>query len=71
MHEEARGSGEQISLNQQLEELTAKLREMVPAERLATVESAVAKLQGSGMAERALKPGDTAPVFELPDGDGM
>lgn len=71
MHEKARGSGEPISLNQQLDELTAKLREMVPAERLATVESAVAELQSSGMTERTLKRGDVAPAFELPDGDGM
>ncbi|HMF91178.1 MAG TPA: peroxiredoxin-like family protein [Candidatus Angelobacter sp.] len=60
-----------MPLAQQLEELTAKLRSMVPAERLATIDRAVEELKASGLAERALKAGDRAPSFELPDGDGM
>ena len=60
-----------MSLGQQLEELTAKLRALVPAERLATIDRAVANLQSSRLAEGALKSGDRAPGFELPDGDGM
>lgn len=43
---------------------------MVPAERLATVDRAVEDLRHSGIAEHALKQGDKAPAFELPDGDG-
>jgi peroxiredoxin len=60
-----------MPLAQQLEELTSKLRSMVPAERLATIDRAVEELKASSLAERALKAGDRAPGFELPDGDGM
>jgi peroxiredoxin len=59
-----------LSLAQQLEELTAKLRSMVPAERLVTIDRAVAELSTSGFAEHALKVGDKSPDFALPDGDG-
>jgi peroxiredoxin len=44
---------------------------MVPAERLAVVDLAAEELIHSGLANRALKAGDHAPAFELPDGDGM
>ncbi|MGZ4841581.1 MAG: peroxiredoxin-like family protein, partial [Candidatus Angelobacter sp.] len=47
------------------------LHAMVPAERLVRVDRAAEELVRSGLAERALKAGDRAPVFELPDGDGM
>ena len=60
-----------MALNDQLDALTAKLRAMVPAERLAVVNCAAEQLSHSGLAERALKIGDNAPTFELPDGDGM
>jgi peroxiredoxin len=60
-----------LSLAQQLDSLTAKLRAMVPAERLAVVDLAAEELVHSGLANRALKAGDHAPAFELPDGDGM
>src|SRR6266849_5721012 len=60
-----------VTLQQQLDELTNKLRSLVPAERLATVDRAAEELKKSGMAERALKAGDHAPLFELPDGDGL
>jgi peroxiredoxin len=60
-----------MSLNAQLDALTAKLRAMVPAERLAVVDHAAEELVQSGLAERSLKIGDPAPAFELPDGDGM
>jgi hypothetical protein len=60
-----------MSLNAQLDALTAKLRAMVPAERLAVVDHAAEELVRSGLAERLLKIGDPAPAFELPDGDGM
>ena len=60
-----------MSLNDQLDALTAKLRAMVPAERLALVDLAAEELIHSGLAGRALKAGDHAPSFELPDGDGM
>jgi peroxiredoxin len=60
-----------MSLNAQLDSLTAKLRAMVPADRLAVVDHAAEGLVQSGLADRAIKAGDQAPVFELPDGDGM
>jgi len=60
-----------MSLQEQLDELTAKLRGLVPAERLATIDRAIAELRASHLAERALKSGDKAPGFALPDGDGM
>jgi peroxiredoxin len=44
---------------------------MVPAERLAVVDLAAEELIHAGLANRALKAGDLAPNFELPDGDGM
>ena len=59
-----------MSLQEQLEELTAKLRSLVPAERLATIDRAVADLKASGLAQHALKVGDKAPDFTLPDSDG-
>jgi peroxiredoxin len=58
-------------LNQQLDELTAKLRAMVPADRLVTVDRAAENLVRSGIEQHAFKIGDIAPRFELPDGDGM
>jgi peroxiredoxin len=60
-----------MSLAQQLEELTTKLRSMVPAERLATIDRAAEQLHASGLAARALQAGEKAPSFELPDGEGM
>ena len=60
-----------MSLNAQLDSLTAKLRAMVPAERLAVVDRFAEDLAKSGLAGRALKAGDQAPAFELADGDGM
>jgi len=60
-----------MPLAPQLEELTAKLRSMVPAERLTTIDRAVEELKACGLADRALKAGDQAPSFELPDGDGL
>lgn len=60
-----------MSLQEQLDELTVKLRGFVPAERLAIIDRAVEELKRSAIADRALKEDDNAPSFELPDGDGM
>lgn len=60
-----------MSLQEQLDELTTKLRGLVPAERLAIIDRAVEELHASQIAQRALKSGDKAPGFALPDGDGM
>jgi len=59
-----------LSLQQQLEQLTFKLRTLVPADRLAIVDGAIEQLKNSGIASRALKAGEKAPPFELQDGDG-
>ena len=58
-------------MSAQLDALTTQLRSLVPAERLTTVDRAAEELARSRLAERALKTGDQAPAFELPDGDGM
>ncbi|HEY6967672.1 MAG TPA: peroxiredoxin-like family protein [Candidatus Angelobacter sp.] len=60
----------QLSLQEQLEELTSKLGALVPAQRLAVIDRAIAELKNSAIAASALKEGDRAPAFELPDGDG-
>lgn len=59
-----------MPLQEQLESITAKLKALVPAERLAIIERSIQQLKDSGIAS-ALKPGDPAPQFELPDGDGQ
>jgi peroxiredoxin len=58
-----------LSLQSQLDELTSKLQSLVPAERLAVVDRAIAELKDSRA--NALPPGGHAPSFELPDGDGL
>ncbi len=60
-----------MKLNQQLDDLTTKLRSLVPAQRLATIDHAAEELIQSRLADCALKAGGRAPAFELPDGDGM
>jgi peroxiredoxin len=60
-----------MGLQQQLDELTAKLQAMVPAERLAAVQSAMDEIRASGAGAHAFQTGDPAPMFELPDGDDM
>jgi peroxiredoxin len=60
-----------MSLQQQLEELTTKLHALVPAERLAMIDQEISSLDRSWISQRALKAGNTAPEFELYDGDGM
>jgi peroxiredoxin len=59
-----------MSLEKQLEELTAKLRSLVPAERLATIERAVEEMKAFRGAARALQAESQAPSFALPDGEG-
>jgi peroxiredoxin len=60
-----------LTLNDQLDSLTAKLRAMVPADRLLLVDRFAEDLIKSGLAGHTLKASDQAPSFELPDGDGM
>jgi peroxiredoxin len=59
-----------MSLQAQLDELTARVEELLPAEKRAANERAIEELRGSGIAERALGVGGKAPEFELADGTG-
>jgi peroxiredoxin len=54
-------------LQDQLDEITANTRKLVQAERLAVGERAVGELFASGIEERILPVGATAPEFELRD----
>ena len=56
-----------VSLQDQLDEITANTRKLVQAERLAVGERAVGELFASGIEERILPVGATAPEFELRD----
>ena len=46
------------------------MQSLVPRDRLAIIDHAIEELKNSDCAAGALKPGDRAPQFELPDGDG-
>ena len=58
------------TLQDQLDEITAKTRELVPAERLAVSERAVEELFATSIDERILPVGALAPEFELYDATG-
>jgi peroxiredoxin len=54
-------------LQPQLDAITKRTRELVQPERLATTEQSVIELQSSRVSDRALRQGDRAPQFALPD----
>jgi len=56
-----------VSLQEQLDAITARTRTLVPAERLAISERAAEDLFASGIEERVLQPGAQAPEFTLED----
>ncbi|HZP03637.1 MAG TPA: peroxiredoxin-like family protein [Terracidiphilus sp.] len=58
------------NLQDQLDEITANTRRLVQAERLAVGERAVEELFASGIEERILPVGATAPEFALKDAAG-
>jgi peroxiredoxin len=58
------------TLQDRLDEITARTRELVQAERLAAGERAVEELFASGIEERILPVGSLAPEFELHDSHG-
>jgi peroxiredoxin len=58
------------TLQDQLDEITARTRELVQAERLQVGEHAVADLFASGIEEKILPVGATAPEFALSDARG-
>jgi peroxiredoxin len=59
-----------LSLQDQLDEITANTRKLVQAERLAVGERAVEELFGTGIEERILPVEAVAPEFELRDSAG-
>ncbi|MGA7829556.1 MAG: peroxiredoxin-like family protein [Terracidiphilus sp.] len=58
------------TLQDQLDEITAKTRELVPAARLAISERSVEELFATGIEERILPVGSLAPEFALRDATG-
>ncbi len=58
------------ALQDQLDEITANTRHLVQPERMAVSERAVADLFASGIEEKILPVGATAPEFTLPDASG-
>ena len=58
------------ALQDQLDEITSNTRNLVQPERMAVSERAVADLFASGIEERILPVGATAPEFILPDATG-
>jgi len=54
-------------LQDHLDAITARTRSLVPPDRLAVSEHAIAELLGSGIEDRALSAGAPAPLFSLQD----
>ena len=59
-----------MTLQDKLDDITAQTRNLVQPERLELSERAIAELFASGIEDKLLKPGDTAPAFALPDASG-
>src|SRR5260221_329939 len=59
-----------MSLQDQLDEITANTRHLVQAERLAVGERAVEELFATGIEDRILPAGAMAPTFTLRDSSG-
>jgi peroxiredoxin len=60
-----------MGLQARLDAYKAEFEKQAPAEVLAVMRRVTADLVAGGQAERALKAGDTAPAFALPDPDGV
>ena len=59
-----------MSLQAQLEDITRRVQNLVPPEKLNATEHAIADLAASGIAQRALAQGSKAPPFQLADAYG-
>lgn len=59
-----------MSLRETLAAIAAGAKTRLPPEALATMAAGTAALRASGQAERALKAGQPAPAFSLPDDEG-
>ena len=60
-----------MSLQEKLDELRQAAAERIPAELREVMHRAVEDLRASGIADRILKAGETAPAFELVDTTGQ
>src|SRR5512140_4045093 len=58
------------TLAERLEAISRQVNELIGADKMEPPRRAVQELIDSGAAGRALKQGDKAPNFELPDGHG-
>jgi peroxiredoxin len=58
------------TLQAELDAITAQRRRLVQPERLARIDSEYEKLREQGMGAKALRAGDVAPEFTLPDAAG-
>ena len=59
-----------MNLATELKAVTESVRQQAPAEVMAAMETATAKLAASGLGNKALKRGSHMPDFELPDATG-
>ena len=59
-----------MSLQEQLNAIKAKGAANMPPEVMATMKQAFEELHNSGVLDKPLKVGDTAPAFALPNGAG-
>ncbi len=57
-------------LRKELEEFRAKSSKSAPPERIKIYEQGIEEVRKSGATDKALKVGDRAPDFELPDASG-
>jgi hypothetical protein len=62
--------GTTLTLQDKLDELRAKAKADMPVQLNDVIENELKKLVSSGQAERAMKAGDLAPSFRLPDTTG-
>ncbi len=67
--EPAKDSG-RAPVREELEEFRARSSKNAPPDRLRTYERGIEEVRKSGVVEKALKVGDRAPDFELPDANG-
>lgn len=59
-----------MSLSERIQQMSAEAVKRIPADVLATMQKATAKLKVSGIENKALKEGDRAPDFSLPNHKG-
>ena len=67
--EPAKGSGD-APVRKELDELREKSSKAAPPDRLRIYEQGIEEVRKSGVIDKALKVGDRAPDFELPDANG-